>query len=199
MSRRACVLIVGLLTWSCTVTGIAPDEDSRVQISDATARVEDFTLTDQNGRPFSFAHLRGRDTLVFFGFTHCTSICPAAMFKLKLLVASLEGTGQSAPAVVLISVDGDRDTPAVLKDYLRVYPSKFIGLTGDPKAVRGIAAGFKSVFFKGLPYDHAGNYQVEHTSMIYLVDSEGRIRATFFDAPVEDMAETTRRLTTQNH
>jgi len=95
---------------------------------------------------------------------------------------------------VLVSIDGERDTPEVLKSYLAGYPPFFIGLTGDPKAVRKIAAGFKAVFFKGLPYDNAGNYQVEHTSMIYLVDGEGRLRATFLDAPVPAIAATTRRL-----
>jgi protein SCO1 len=96
---------------------------------------------------------------------------------------------------VLISIDGDRDSPELLKTYLAGYSRSFIGLTGDPKAVRKIAAGFKAVFFKGLPYDDDGNYQVEHTSMIYLVDGEGRLRATFLDASVEAMAKTTRELT----
>ena len=89
----------------------------------------------------------------------------------------------------MISVDGERDTPEVMKKYLAGYSDSFIGLTGDPKAVRKIAADFKAVFFKGLPYDNAGNYQVEHTSLIYLVDSQGRLRATFLDAPVESMVD----------
>jgi protein SCO1/2 len=198
VNRRACFLVATQLAWLGTDMAVASDNDPRVQISEATVRVEDFSLTDQDGRPFGLANLRGRDTLVFFGFTRCTNTCPAAMFKMKLMAASLEEAGESSPAVVLISVDGDRDTPAVLKDYLQGYPKNFIGLTGDPKAVRGIAAGFKAVFFKGLPYDDAGHYQVEHTSMIYLVDADGRIRATFVDAPVEVMAATTRLITAQS-
>ncbi len=97
----------------------------------------------------------------------------------------------------MISVDGERDTPEAMKKYLAGYSETFIGLTGDPKAVRKIAAEFKAVFFKGLPYDNAGNYQVEHTSLIYLVDSQGRLQATFLDAPVESMVATTRQLSTQ--
>ena len=99
------------------------------------------------------------------------------LLKLKLLAMSFKEADQGAPVVVFVSVDGERDTPAVLKQYLAGYPDNFIGLTGDPKTVRKIAAGFKAVFFKGLPYDSAGNYQVEHTSMVYLVDPEGSIRA----------------------
>ena len=119
------------------------------------------------------------------------------MFKLKLLADSIEKSGQKPPVVVLISVDGERDTPELMKEYLAGYSESFIGLTGDPKSVRKIAAEFKAVFFKGLPYDNAGNYQVEHTSLVYLVDSQGRLRATFLDAPVESMAATTWQLSTR--
>lgn len=168
--------------------------DPRIQILADPSAIPDFTLTDKQNHPLRFSELRGRDALVFFGFTHCSSICPAAMFKLKLVAESIAKSGQEPPAVVLISVDGERDTPEVMKKYLAGYSESFIGLTGDPKAVRKIAAEFKAVFFKGLPYDNAGNYQVEHTSLVYLVDSQGRIRATFLDAPVESMVETTRQL-----
>ncbi len=95
---------------------------------------------------------------------------------------------------MLISVDGERDSPAALKSYLAGYPGNFVGLTGDPKICPQDRSRVQGSFFKGLPYDNAGNYQVEHTSMVYLVDTEGRIRATFLDAPVEAMVETSRRL-----
>lgn len=116
------------------------------------------------------------------------------MFKLKLLTDSLRDGGGPVPAVVMISVDGGRDTPAVMKAYLEPLSDQFIGLTGDPKAVRKIAAGFSAVFFKGLPADNSGAYLVEHTSQIYLVDDQGRLRATFFDASVEAMSEATRAI-----
>ena len=192
-------MVVALLAWAGTAMAVEFGNDPRVQVPEAPARVADFTLTDQYGHPYSFAKLRGKDALVFFGFTHCTSTCPAAMFKMKLMAASFEEAGEAVPAVILISVDGDRDTPVVLKNYLKGYPPNFVGLTGDPKAVRGIAAGFKAVFFKGLPYDSAGNYQVEHTSMIYFVDGDGRVRASFLDAPVEAMVATARQLAAQSH
>lgn len=170
------------------------DRTGSVQIAAEPSAVSDFELTDHEGKLFRSPHLRGRDVLVFFGFTKCPSICPAALTRLQLLTSQLEQDGEAAPVVVLISVDGERDTPAVLTDYLSAFPPNFIGLTGDPTSVRDIAARFKAVFFKGLPYDKAGNYQVEHTSMIYLLDANGRLRATFMDAPVEVMANTVRGL-----
>jgi len=171
-----------------------PAQDPRIQVSADPQHIADFTVTDQDGRPMRFSALRGRNALVFFGFTHCPNICPTAMFTMKSLADSIEESGEEPPAVVVISIDGERDTPEVLKNYLAGYSQSFVGLTGDPKAVRKIAAEFRAVFFKGLPYDNSGNYQVEHTSMIYLVDGEGRLRATFLDAPVEAMAAAARQL-----
>ncbi len=175
-------------------SGADVGQGDRVQTVAAPQVLDDFALTDQDGRPFKFSSLHGKDTLVFFGFTSCPNVCPAAMFKLKLLTETLQKEGASVPEVVLVSIDGDRDTPAVMKEYIGKFSDKFVGLTGDPKAVRKIAADFKAVFFKGLPSDNAGNYLVEHTSQIYLVDAKGRLRATFFDAPVEAMAQATRSI-----
>lgn len=151
----------------------------------------DFELTDQDAHPFEFSRLRGQTTLVFFGFTHCPDICPTTLFNLKL---SDESRDRALPraTVVMISVDGDRDTPAAMKSYLASFSPDFIGLTGDPRAVRDIAARFLAVFFKGLPQDKSGNYLVEHTSQIYLVDKDGRLRATFSGASVKTIVEVTR-------
>ncbi len=98
----------------------------------------------------------------------------------------------------MISVDGDRDTPAVMKAYLAPLSPDFIGLTGDTRSVRKIAANFSAVFFKGLPADNSGQYLVDHTSQVYLVDTQGRLRATFFDASVEQMLQSTQDVAATN-
>ena len=167
--------------------GLAETSGDPVQVVAEPAALEDFLLTDQEGRPFHFSNLRGQGTLVFFGFTHCPGICPATMFKLRELVQRQERRQGVVPEVVMISVDGDRDSPAAMKAYLAPLSPRFIGLTGHPKDVRRIARNFSAVFFKGLPGDASGNYQVDHTSQVYLVDGQGRLRATFFDASVDDM------------
>jgi protein SCO1/2 len=94
----------------------------------------------------------------------------------------------------MISVDGERDAPAAMKAYLDALSADFIGLTGEPRTVRQIAEGFSAVFFKGLPAGQSGHYVVDHTSQVYLADAEGRLRATFFDASVEQMARTIEEL-----
>ena len=194
MIRWLEIALAGMLAYAVSVSASGAAQDPRVQIVADPAIIADFELTDQDGRPFRLAQLRGREALFFFGFTHCPDICPTAMFEMKLVSEALEKSGQKAPVVVLVSVDGERDTPDVMKKYLAAFPESFIGLTGDPKSVRKIAAEFKAVFFKGLPYDNAGNYQVEHMSLIYLVDPDGRLRASFLDAPIESMADSIRQL-----
>jgi cytochrome oxidase Cu insertion factor (SCO1/SenC/PrrC family) len=167
---RLLATIGALLLPSAAISGGAAG-DPRVRVMESPPAIADFLLVNQDDREFRLSDLSGRN-----------------------VTALVEETGSKPPEVVLISIDGERDTPAVMKRYLLNYSPSFIGLTGNPKDVRKIAAGFKAVFFKGLPYDDAGNYQVEHTSFVYLVDGEGKLRATFLDAPVEAMASTVRQL-----
>jgi protein SCO1/2 len=162
----------------------------RVTVLAAPKTVADFELTDQNGRSRTFASLRGAPTLVFFGFTHCPDVCPAALTKLKLLHDSSGGVLRAA-RVVIISVDGERDTPAVMKKYLAPLSPDFIGLTGNPRTVANIAARFAAVAFKEQP-DHNGDYEYFHSSQVFLVDKAGRLRASFADASVENMVTVTR-------
>lgn len=162
--------------------------ESSVMIAESATVLGDFELTDQEGQSFRFSSLRGHAALIFFGFTHCPDVCPATMHRLRLLEQAQRSNGKPSPLVVMISVDGARDTPAAMKSYLQPLSSDFIGLTGDPVAVRGIAANFSAVFFKGLPGDKSGNYQVQHTSFVYLVDPQGRLRATFSDASLDEMS-----------
>jgi protein SCO1/2 len=151
---------------------------------EAPRLIADFELEDQHGRRFPFSKLRGQPVLIFFGFTHCPTICPAAMSKLSILTRESEAPGKFA--TVFISVDGERDTPAVVKQYLASFAPSFIGLTGAPEMVKPIAADFGAVFRKPRSQEGLANYQVGHTAMIHLVDAEGRLRTTFADsAPVK--------------
>lgn len=183
-----CLLLPGVACAASAPTPLPALE--RVTVVAAPKAIADFTLTDQHGRTRTLASLRGAPTLVFFGFTHCPDVCPAAMTKLKLLHES-GGGALKAARVVMISVDGERDTPAVMKKYLASFSPDFIGLTGDPRAVADIAARFSAVAFKEQP-DPKGNYDYYHSSQVFLVDKAGRLRASFADASVENMVTVTR-------
>ena len=118
---------------------------------------------------------------------------PALRF-LSLLVAGNLGlyaaTAQanSDRIVVMISVDGERDTPAAMQSFLATYSPDFIGLTGDPRLATTIAAQFSAVFFKE-PASKDGNYRVGHSGQVFVVDKQGRLRASFADASIGDMAK----------
>ena len=163
-----------------------------VYVNPAPAPIADFTLADQAGKARAFSSLRGEPVLVFFGFTHCASACPLTMARLKALHGA-EGGKLKAARVVMISVDGERDTPAAMKAYLEPLSRDFIGLTGDPKATAKIAAGFAAVFFKE-PAGKEDSYNVMHSTQIFAVDKAGRLRASFANASIEDMAKFTRLL-----
>ncbi len=163
-----------------------------VFINESPAPLADFKLTDHQGRSRNFSSLRGNPALVFFGFTHCPNICPTTLANLKALHDAENGALKSAN-VVLISVDGERDTPAALKSYLARLSPDFIGLTGDPRTTTRIAAQFSAVFFKE-PAGKDGNYNVMHSTQVFAVDKTGQLRASFVGASLEDMAKVTKLL-----
>lgn len=182
------VLAASLLAATAALAQQAGGE--RVLKADPPKPIADFVLTDQNGKPFRLSQLKGRPVLVFFGFTNCPLACPTAMAQ---LVAVTGGTNPAAreARVLMISTDGARDTPEVMKKYLARLSPEFIGLTGPPGEVGKIAAQFSAVFFRGRAADKSGSYLVDHTTQIYLLDRAGRLRATFFDAPVDTVAAVT--------
>lgn len=165
---------------------------ARVRLSNPPSVLPEFTLTRGDGKTGMFGELAPGTRLVFFGFTHCPNVCPPALQKMRLVQRAVEADGQSKLTCVFVSVDGERDTPAVMKSFLEPFGPGFVGLTGDPRTVRDIAAAFAAVFFKGMPTDRAGGYNVEHTSQVYLVDAAGRLRATFYDASPDEMASAVR-------
>jgi protein SCO1/2 len=194
---RLATFLLGLQTLAGQAAGAAGTLSSlpaldRVTVLAVPKSIPDFTLTDHTGHSRAFASLRGAPTLVFFGFTHCPDVCPAAMTKLKLLHESGGGSLRAAH-VVMISVDGDRDTPPVMKKYLASFSPDFIGLTGPPRVVSDIAARFAAVAFKEHP-DTSGNYGFFHSSQVFLLDRTGKLRASAADASLDDMSTLTRQL-----
>jgi protein SCO1/2 len=171
-----------------------PPPSARVRLSNPPVVLPEFTLTNQDGKTGTLGELASGTRLVFFGFTHCPNVCPPALQKMRQVQRAVEAEGNAKLTCIFVSVDGERDTPAAMKSFLEPFGPGFVGLTGVPKKVRDIAASFAVVFFKGMPTDRAGGYNVEHTSQIYLVDAEGRLRATFYDAAADDMVNATRQV-----
>jgi protein SCO1 len=174
------------------VASAAAPAPERTLFADPPRAIADFQLTDQTGKAVKLADFRGAPVLVFFGFTHCSTACPAALHQLRLLERQHRAE-LGKTRIVIISVDGERDSPEAMKTWLTPLSASFIGLTGAPARVHNIAAGFSAVFYK-VSGQKAGEYSVEHNSQIFLVDAKGRLRATFFNAPLQTMADVTRSI-----
>jgi protein SCO1/2 len=135
-----------------------------------------FQLTDQAGQTVTEKNLQGRPTLIFFGFTHCPDVCPTSLFEISEVLRAM---GKDADRVntYFISVDPKRDTAAAMKDYLSSFDPHLKGLTGDPDAVAKVISGFR-VYAKKVPLKD-GDYTMDHTALIYLMDRDGKFVAPF--------------------
>ena len=152
-----------------------------------------FQLIDQNGTPISDSDLKGRPFLVFFGYTHCPDVCPTTLFDVSELMRAL-GQDADRTAALFITVDPERDTPAVMKDYLSSFDPHVRGATGDAAAIAAAEKAYR-VFAKKVPTDN-GDYTMDHTALVYLMDKQGRFIAPFSlkRRPEEAAADLRRRL-----
>ncbi len=169
------------------VTGRAPSP-----IGPAVAAVGGpFHLEDQNGKPVTDADMKGKPFLVFFGFTHCPDICPTTLFEMSQLMKQL-GPDADRTAALFITVDPERDTPKVMKDYLSNFDPHVRGLTGDPAAVNAAIRAYR-VYAKKVPLENGG-YTMDHTAVVYLMDKDGHFVAPFdMSRPVQAEAADLRR------
>ena len=135
-----------------------------------------FRLTDQNGKTITDQDLKGRPFLVFFGFTNCPDVCPTALFEMSEILRAL-GPEADRMNAVFITIDPERDTPAVIKDYLSSFDPHLVGLTGDPAAIAAVAKAYR-VYSKKVPLDQGG-YTMDHTAIVYLMDKSGRFVSPF--------------------
>jgi protein SCO1/2 len=178
--------------------GPLPSYD-RVRILEPAVPLKDVTLINTTNEPFVLSSLKGNVALVFFGFTNCPDICPLTMQRLSELY--LSGTVDTNNTVfILVSVDGDRDTPELMKQFLSAFPADFVGLTGSPKDVKKLTSQFRAPFYKG---NEAGTaqpgYTVAHSPQVYAVDADGALRAEFYNASLEAMAGVTAALNAENN
>ena len=135
-----------------------------------------FSMTAQDGRPIVSTDLLGRPYLVFFGYTHCPDFCPTALSDISAVFKEL-GPDKKI-AALFVTVDPERDTPAVLKRYLENFDSRILGLTGRPLQTEAMVKAFR-VYAKKVPAGTPGDYTVEHTGAVYLMDKRGRFVRPF--------------------
>lgn len=175
-TSRALVVLGAFLTGLVLFLGVILLITGRSSSPAVAAVGGPFHLIDQNGKPVSDTDMKGRPFLVFFGFTHCPDVCPTTLFEISEVLRKL-GPDADRTGALFITVDPERDTPAAMKDYLSNFDPHLRGLTGDPAAVNAAIKAYR-VYAKKVPLD-GGDYTMDHTAIVYLMDKNGHFVAPF--------------------
>jgi len=147
----------------------------------------DFALTDHNSAPFELTSLRGNVVLIFFGYSMCPDVCPTTLSKLSSVSRQLAQVGAHFKTVY-ITVDPDRDTPEVLKADLGSFGLDAVGLTGPRAAIDSVVALYGASYQIVPTPGSAAGYSVSHTTRLYALDAEGRVRMIFaYEATVDEI------------
>ncbi|MGE0394439.1 MAG: SCO family protein [Vicinamibacterales bacterium] len=155
----------------------------------------DFRLTGHDGRPFDSASLRGDVVLVFFGYSSCPDACPTTLSKLARATARLEPGDRAHVKTLYVSVDPDRDTPAVLKTDLENFDLDALGLTGTKAEIDRVVQLFGASYTVVPLPDSAAKYSIMHTTLVYALDGQGRVRTWFpYEATVDEIEAGLRRM-----
>jgi len=162
-------LVVGLLLMFWVLGGVKG-------VATPVAIGGPFQLTDQSGATVTEKSLQGRPTLIFFGFTHCPDVCPTSLFEISEVLRAM-GSDADRVNAYFISVDPERDNETAMKDYLSSFDPHLKGLTGDPAAVAKVISEYR-VYAKKVPLKD-GDYTMDHTALVYLMDRDGKFVAPF--------------------
>jgi len=166
--------VAGLILFTAVIFIVTGRTPAPIAVSSAVGGP--FNLLDQNAKPITDRDMKGRPFLVFFGFTHCPDVCPTTLFDISETLRAL-GPDADRIGALFVTVDPERDTPAVLKDYLSSFDPRVIGVTGDPAAVASMEKAYR-VYAKKVPLD-GGGYTMDHTALVYLMNKDGAFVAPF--------------------
>lgn len=171
MVAFACGLGVAVTQWRSTP---AEDPEPAFMLSALPADnvAPEFSLQDGSDRQQTLAKFRGRVVVMFFGFTRCPDVCPTELFKLTQVMQSL-GDDASGVQVLFVTLDPERDTPALMQTYTAAFDPSFIGLTGTRAEIDKVAADYYVAHAKAGPPE---NYVIDHSTSTYIIDTAGRLR-----------------------
>ncbi len=181
------IIFVTIIVGGFVYTKVKPRELSPAALRannafmfDRMRDIGEFALVDDNNQPFTSAQLRGKWSLLFFGYTYCPDICPTTMVLLNQFYGKLKPELANDTQIVMVSVDPARDDVKKLHDYVRYFNPQFRGVTGEFLALQQFATAL-SIPFAKVP-GGGDNYQIEHSGSIAIVNPQGHY-AGFFKAP----------------
>ena len=190
-SRRTLLPLLGAALGLVVIAGALVVQRAGLPSQAAVGIGGPFALVDGDGRTVTQADVAGEPVLVFFGYTHCPDICPTTLDAISQTLKAL-GPDRKVRAL-FITLDPERDTPAVMKDYVSSFDPRILGLTGSQAAVDTVAREYR-VYAKKVPTGDGG-YSVDHTGVVYLMDRNGNFVESFnpdLDKPA-DAAKTLAR------
>jgi protein SCO1 len=176
MNRRHALRSLALSTLAAGLLAACSESKPQYKSIDLTGAdyAKDFQLTDHNGQPRSLKDFRGKLVVLFFGYTQCPDVCPTTMAELAEAKKLLGADGAKVQGV-FITVDPERDTPAVLKAYMANFDPTFLALRGTPEQTAALAKDFK-VYFKKVDGKTPTSYTMDHSAASFVYDPQGRLR-----------------------
>jgi protein SCO1/2 len=169
--RSCCIAALFLILTACS----PKPEFKNIDITGSTAFGKDFSLLDPDGKVRTLADFKGKVVVMFFGYTQCPDICPTTLTEMQQVMTIL-GPQSDKVQVLFVTVDPERDTAAILKQYVPAFDPRFLGLrpTNDA-ALEKIGKDFK-IYYKKVPGNSPGSYTMDHTAGSYAFDPDGRLR-----------------------
>ena len=193
-------IVVAALAAGLVFGGMVRDDPAESVESGAAAGLQryeiggEFELTNQRGERMRLSDLAGDALVMFFGYTFCPDICPATLARVREVKSALPPEDAARFTGVFVSVDPARDTPQRIGQYVEFFDPAFVGLTGSEDEIKDIARRYGAQFMipDGQPED---SYLVNHTSIAYLIDPHGRVRALYYgDEPIDAIAANVREV-----
>jgi cytochrome oxidase Cu insertion factor (SCO1/SenC/PrrC family) len=153
-----------------------------------------FTLTDQDGKSFSSDELKGKPTLLYFGYTYCPDVCPTSLLLMENAAELLGPDGPKKVNLVFITIDPERDTTKLMKGYVTNFGPTIVGLTGTQQQIDAVAHSYR-VYYQKVPSKDGAPYLMDHSSIVYLLDQRGRFVTHFtHESKAEAIAAGVQRL-----
>jgi cytochrome oxidase Cu insertion factor (SCO1/SenC/PrrC family) len=146
-------------------------------VPEVAAAGGDFSLTDHNGKRFRLSDQHGKVVLLFFGYTSCTEACPIILGRINSVFKQL-GSERDKALAVFISVDPQRDTPEILRDYVQYFSAHTVALTGKKEEIDAVVKQY-GARYEIEKSDSALGYHISHTTDIYVIDQKGALRTRF--------------------
>ena len=173
MRRGSLLALVAVIAALCGAGCTSKPTFNAVDIT-GSSYAQNFALTDASGATRTLADYRGKVVALFFGYTQCPDVCPTTMADLARVKSSLGADGARLQ-VLFVTLDPERDTPALLAEYVPNFDPSFVGLWGNPEQIAHTARDFK-VFYQKVPEATPATYTLDHTAGTFVFDPAGHVR-----------------------